>query len=85
MPTRRTLVIEIDVTGWDDAQIASLDMHVSAQFEAPEDDSYPAAEETTSRIIDEVRDALGLKRPRVEVTHLSGAPDEVVTRNPEAR
>lgn len=81
-PARRTLVIEVDVSDWTDEQIQSLDMRVSAQFEAAEDGSHPDAEESTSRIVDEYRDPLGFDRPRVKTTWLSGAPAEAVTRDP---
>lgn len=84
-PARRTLVIEVDVTGWSDEQIQSLDMHVSAQLEAAEDGSYPDAERATSRIVDELRDPTGVARPRVTSTWLSGAPEEGVTRDPSPR
>lgn len=78
MATKRTLVLEVDVTDWTDEQIQSLDMHLAVQLEAAEDGSYPDAENATSRIVDRVYDPRGLKRPVAKVTILSGAPDEVV-------
>lgn len=92
MTTKRTLVVEIDVTGWTDEQIMALDSHITAQFEAFDadaddgDGSYPDAENATSRIVEQTSTAgrFGAKR-KVTSTYLSGAPTESVTRDPEVR
>lgn len=81
-PAKRTLVIEVDVTGWTDEQIQSLDMHMSVQLEAAEDGSYPDAESSVSRIVDQYKPATGNVPGRVMSTWLAGVPNEAVTSDP---
>lgn len=81
--TKRTLVIEVDVTGWTDEQIQSLDLHMTVQLEAAEDGSYPDAENCVSRIVDQKTSAA--RGGYVTATYLSGAPTEAVTIDPKGR